>query len=194
MCGCVCGCVWVCGRVCVLGGGLEVPDQSCVPSIRLGSDGSPGLGPILGHRMPCAAAGTPNLWTNQALPAYPLPTPMHLMRSRTPHRSKRRRRVDPTTPDVHQACSKRAFDGQVKKWRRELHAWDQSEDEPAGVALKEASMEPASSTEGSAGARPEAGPVSALAGSPGARDAHFSTRGRPRLRLGRPAPGCRVGD
>ena len=32
--------------------------------------------------------------------------------------------VDPVTPDVHQSCSKRAFDGQVRKWRRMLHAWD----------------------------------------------------------------------
>ena len=30
----------------------------------------------------------------------------------------------PNTPDVHQKASKRAFDGQVKKWRRMLHAWD----------------------------------------------------------------------
>lgn len=25
---------------------------------------------------------------------------------------------------MHQSCSKRAFDGQVRKWRRMLHAWD----------------------------------------------------------------------
>lgn len=30
----------------------------------------------------------------------------------------------PKTPDVHQKCSKRAFDGQVRKWRRMLHDWD----------------------------------------------------------------------
>lgn len=28
------------------------------------------------------------------------------------------------TPDIRQACSKRAFDGQVRKWRRMLHEWD----------------------------------------------------------------------
>ena len=44
--------------------------------------------------------------------------------------------VDPVTPDIHQACSKRAFDGQVRKWRRMLHAWDPVEegDDPSGPA------------------------------------------------------------
>ena len=47
------------------------------------------------------------------------------------HRSDKRRflhggivPIDPMTPDVRQACSKRAFDGQVRKWRRMLHEWD----------------------------------------------------------------------
>jgi len=35
----------------------------------------------------------------------------------------------PDTPDVKQICSKRSFDGQVKKWRRELHHWDPEEDD-----------------------------------------------------------------
>lgn len=35
-----------------------------------------------------------------------------------------RTKKDPRTPDVHQVCSKRAFDGQVRKWRRALHSWD----------------------------------------------------------------------
>ena len=50
--------------------------------------------------------------------------------------------VDPVTPDVAQACSKRAFDGQVRKWRRMLHAWDpvgeeggEGGDAPAAAAL-----------------------------------------------------------
>jgi len=30
----------------------------------------------------------------------------------------------PKTPRKSQACSKRSWDGQVKKWRRELHKWD----------------------------------------------------------------------
>lgn len=40
------------------------------------------------------------------------------------HCREQRRRGHPHTPDVHQKTSKRAFDGQVKKWRRALHAWD----------------------------------------------------------------------
>ncbi|KAK9914794.1 hypothetical protein WJX75_000623 [Coccomyxa subellipsoidea] len=35
----------------------------------------------------------------------------------------------PTTPDIHQMCSKRAFDGQVRKWRRQLHFWDPKPEE-----------------------------------------------------------------
>lgn len=51
-------------------------------------------------------------------------------------RDRRSRKNDPSTPDVYQICSKRAFEGQVKKWRRMLHVWDppgaQGEDgEPA---------------------------------------------------------------
>ncbi|KAL3133158.1 hypothetical protein ABBQ38_007052 [Trebouxia sp. C0009 RCD-2024] len=35
----------------------------------------------------------------------------------------------PDTPDVHQICSKRSFDGQAKKWRRELHLWDPEDED-----------------------------------------------------------------
>jgi len=28
------------------------------------------------------------------------------------------------TPDIHAPCSKRAFDGRVRAWRRALHQWD----------------------------------------------------------------------
>lgn len=35
----------------------------------------------------------------------------------------------PQTPDKHQLCSKRSFDGQVRKWRRMLHEWDPPADE-----------------------------------------------------------------
>ncbi|DBB09146.1 TPA: hypothetical protein ACH3X3_007752 [Trebouxia sp. C0006] len=35
----------------------------------------------------------------------------------------------PETPDVTQICSKRSFDGQAKKWRRQLHLWDPEEEE-----------------------------------------------------------------
>ena len=34
----------------------------------------------------------------------------------------------PRTPDPYQSCSKRNFDGQIKKWRRLLHAYDPKED------------------------------------------------------------------
>ncbi|KAL7714564.1 Histone RNA hairpin-binding protein RNA-binding domain-containing protein [Entamoeba marina] len=39
-----------------------------------------------------------------------------------------RRRCDPKTPDVHQSCSKRSWDGQIRKWRRALHAFDSAKD------------------------------------------------------------------
>ncbi|ELP84247.1 hypothetical protein EIN_064820 [Entamoeba invadens IP1] len=32
---------------------------------------------------------------------------------------------DPKTPEINQVCSKRSWDGQVRKWRRELHAFDE---------------------------------------------------------------------
>lgn len=35
-----------------------------------------------------------------------------------------RRREHPRTPDKFQVCSKRSWDGQVRKWRRLLHEWD----------------------------------------------------------------------
>mmetsp|Transcript_33499 Transcript_33499/g.56264 ORF Transcript_33499/g.56264 Transcript_33499/m.56264 type:complete len:237 (+) Transcript_33499:363-1073(+) len=40
------------------------------------------------------------------------------------HKRGRHNPSHPMTPDVQQICSKRSWDGQVKKWRRELHAWD----------------------------------------------------------------------
>eukprot|EP00741_Cyanophora_paradoxa_P023829 tig00021623_g23017.t1 len=36
----------------------------------------------------------------------------------------RRRRGDARTPDKYMKCSKRAWDGLIRKWRRELHKWD----------------------------------------------------------------------
>lgn len=39
------------------------------------------------------------------------------------------------TPDVHKACSKRAFEGLVKKWRRQLHAWDPPSDDSESTEL-----------------------------------------------------------
>lgn len=43
-----------------------------------------------------------------------------------------RRKEDPWTPNRRQVCSKRSFDGQIKKWRRQLHAYDPP-DEPDDV-------------------------------------------------------------
>ena len=63
-------------------------------------------------------------------------------------RRSRDKNKHPRTPDVKQVCSKRSFHGQVKKWRRLLHAWDPpvEEDEevvdvplPVGVATKHTS-------------------------------------------------------
>jgi len=33
----------------------------------------------------------------------------------------------PVTPRKTQKCSKRSWDGQVRKWRRQLHLWDKGE-------------------------------------------------------------------
>jgi len=37
---------------------------------------------------------------------------------------KKRTREEPQTPDKHQKCSKRSWDGQIRKWRRLLHKYD----------------------------------------------------------------------
>ena len=50
-----------------------------------------------------------------------------------PNKSKRPRNL-PRTPDVHKKCSKRAFDGQVRSWRRKLHEWDLPEREDGAAA------------------------------------------------------------
>eukprot|EP01125_Pyxidicula_operculata_P012728 TRINITY_DN4194_c2_g1_i2.p1 TRINITY_DN4194_c2_g1~~TRINITY_DN4194_c2_g1_i2.p1 ORF type:complete len:172 (+),score=25.72 TRINITY_DN4194_c2_g1_i2:188-703(+) len=42
-----------------------------------------------------------------------------------------RKAQHPKTPDVTKLCSKRSWDGQVRKWRRELHEWD-----PPGMEKK----------------------------------------------------------
>ena len=50
-----------------------------------------------------------------------------------PNKRNRPRDV-PKTPDVHKKCSKRAFDGLVRVWRRRLHEWDMPE-AGGGVAV-----------------------------------------------------------
>ena len=39
----------------------------------------------------------------------------------------KRARNHPMTPDKHSKCSKRAWDGMVRSWRRRLHLWDPPE-------------------------------------------------------------------
>jgi len=36
----------------------------------------------------------------------------------------KRKHEHPRTPKKGQGCSKRSWDGQLKKWRRDLHLWD----------------------------------------------------------------------
>ncbi len=38
-----------------------------------------------------------------------------------------RKRSDPWTPNKNQLCSKRSWDGQIRKWRRALHKFDPNE-------------------------------------------------------------------
>ena len=54
--------------------------------------------------------------------------PKHARGSRDEH---------PRTPDPYQMQSKRAFDGRIKKWRRELHRWE-PEDGVVGETVKSA--------------------------------------------------------
>ena len=42
----------------------------------------------------------------------------------------RRTPEDPTTPDISDPMSKRRFDGKVKAWRRQLHAWGNANPAP----------------------------------------------------------------
>jgi len=49
--------------------------------------------------------------------------------------SSARTKAHPKIPDIHQVCSKRSWDGQVRKWRRQLHDFDPSTPEAAGQHL-----------------------------------------------------------
>jgi len=59
----------------------------------------------------------------------------------------KRRPEDPRTPDKYRVCSKRSWDGQIRKWRRALHKYDPpgtappaiDEDADADAAAAEAS-------------------------------------------------------
>jgi len=41
----------------------------------------------------------------------------------------KRKRADPQTPDKYQRCSKRSWDAQLRKWRKQLHKYDPPRDE-----------------------------------------------------------------
>ena len=42
----------------------------------------------------------------------------------------------PRTPDPYQVCSKRSYDGQIRKWRRLLHAYDPPEEDDEEVVAR----------------------------------------------------------
>eukprot|EP01111_Echinosteliopsis_oligospora_P011099 TRINITY_DN3575_c0_g1_i1.p1 TRINITY_DN3575_c0_g1~~TRINITY_DN3575_c0_g1_i1.p1 ORF type:complete len:200 (+),score=59.25 TRINITY_DN3575_c0_g1_i1:45-644(+) len=50
----------------------------------------------------------------------------------------KRKRGDPMTPDKTRVCSKRSWDGVIRKWRRQLHAFDpETEDNQVTIDLNE---------------------------------------------------------
>ena len=63
----------------------------------------------------------------------------------------KRERVEgqhPRTPNAKRACSKRSWDGQVRKWRRELHRWDEGKNGEREEGGAEAEEEEDGSEEG----------------------------------------------
>ena len=42
---------------------------------------------------------------------------------------KQRRREHPTSPNKYRKCSRRCFDGQLRTWRRNLHQFDEGNEE-----------------------------------------------------------------
>ena len=44
----------------------------------------------------------------------------------------------PSTPKKHRDCSKRSFDGQIRLWRRALHAWDLADTSDSKVSRAQA--------------------------------------------------------
>lgn len=48
-----------------------------------------------------------------------------------------RKRDHPKIPDIYQVCSKRSWDGQVRKWRRQLHEFDPEGTLPLGESQED---------------------------------------------------------
>lgn len=71
----------------------------------------------------------------------------------------------PRTPDIQRECSKRAFDGVVKVWRRQLHLWD--DDQP----MEEAPEAAVASSAGASSSSAPPAPPAAAASSGGGFDA-----------------------
>jgi hypothetical protein len=46
------------------------------------------------------------------------------------------------TPDKHNPCSKRAFDGLIRVWRRSLHQWDAGAPASAQLAMRRRRVAP----------------------------------------------------
>ena len=67
------------------------------------------------------------------LTQHPPTRPTRYIKSVPPEQRRKKggKCLDPCTPDVNQKISKRAFDGQIKAWRRDLHKYDEQCHDPA---------------------------------------------------------------
>ena len=52
------------------------------------------------------------------------------------HRRKQRRREHPTSPNKYRKCSRRCFDGQLRTWRRNLHQFDENNQQQMSDAIE----------------------------------------------------------
>lgn len=87
-------------------------------------------------------------------------------------RNKRKKFVHPRTPDIKQVCSKRSWDGQVRKWRTQLHEFDlpasENEETPklfsigGGSAAHSQDKDDATTSSGSEGSTEKEVEVSAI--------------------------------